>query len=1076
MKKLSLFLAFSLFFVLSSFAQDRMVPETFDGLKLRALGPGFMSGRISDIAIHPDDDSIWYVAVSSGGVWKTVNAGTTWESIFDGQGAYSTGSVSLDPSNPHVVWVGTGENVGGRHMGYGDGVYRSDDGGKSWTNMGLHDSEHVSEIIVHPENSDVVYVAAQGPLWSSGGDRGFYKSTDGGATWKKTLGTDQWVGVTDIAVDPRNPDWMYAATWQRHRTVAAYMSGGPGSGIHRSTDGGETWEEVTRGLPESNMGKIGLAISPQQPDIVYAAIELDRKTGGVFRSSDRGSSWTKMSDAVSGATGPHYYQELYASPHQFERLYLMDANLQISDDGGKTFFRMNEVAKHGDNHAIAFREDDPDYLLIGSDGGLYESFDLTKTWRFIENLPVTQYYKVALDDAEPFYNIFGGTQDNSTQGGPSRTDNLHGIQNSDWKIVLNWDGHQPATEPGNPNIMYAERQQGALSRIDMITGEAMDIQPQPGADEDYERFNWDAPILVSPHLATRIYFASHRLWKSDNRGDSWTAISGDLTRDQDRFTLPIMGGTQSWDNAWDVGAMSMYNTITSVSESPQQEGLIYVGTDDGLVQVTEDGGANWRKIEVGSMPGVPATAFVNDVKADMYDVNTVYVIMDNHKYGDYSPYVMKSTDQGRSWKSMRANLPDRTLAWRIVQDHVDKDLMFIAMEYGIHFTVDGGLTWVKLTGNMPTISFRDLAIHKRENDLVGASFGRGFFVLDDYTSLRDVSNEQLAQEATLFGVRKAWWYVPRPMLSFDDTRGSQGSDHYVAPNPEFGATFTYYLRDSMQKLKQVRQEAEKKAVANGQAVAFPGWDAVEAERSEADPVVILTVRDSEGNTVRRIEGPVTKGFHRVSWDLRYPSPQAVTSADASSTASGMLAQPGQYTVTMSKRIDGVVTELSAPQSFDVVPLREGALPGASHADVAAFFRAYENAVGRNSVLDASLSEAMDTITKMEIALSRATGGTGDLDSRIHDAKQGLLNLRADVYGPPARQEPGERVAPTVGSRLSVLDIGLVTSTYGPTQTHKEQLQIVNEHLAGFETTLSVINESLTGIRMALRDAGVLFVE
>ncbi len=1075
MKKFYLFLAFSLIFVFSSFAQDRMVPETFDGLKFRNIGPGFMSGRISDIAIHPEDDSIWYVAVSSGGVWKTVNAGTTWESIFDGQGAYSTGSVTIDPQNPHVVWVGTGENVGGRHMGYGDGVYRSDDGGKNWKNMGLPNSEHVSEIVIHPTDSNTIWVAAQGPLWSKGGDRGLYKSTDGGATWKKTLGDNEWVGVTDIALDPRNPDWMYAATWQRHRTVAAYMGGGPGSGIHRSTDGGETWQELTNGLPDSNMGKIGIAVSPQQPDIVYAAIELDRKTGGVFRSADRGSTWTKMSDAVAGATGPHYYQELYASPHQFERLYLMDANLQISDDGGKTFFRMNEVAKHGDNHAIAFRKDDPDYLIVGSDGGLYESFDLTKTWRFIENLPVTQFYKVALDDSAPFYNIFGGTQDNSTQGGPSRTDNVHGIQNSDWRIVLDWDGHQPATEPGNPNIMYAERQQGALSRIDMITGEAMDIQPQPGADEDYERYNWDSPILVSPHKPSRIYFASHRLWKSENRGDSWTAISGDLTKDQDRLTLPIMGGTQSWDNAWDVGAMSMYNTITSVSESPQQEGLLYVGTDDGLVQVTENGGSTWRKIEVGSMPGVPSTAFVNDIKADLHDANTVYVVLDNHKYGDYAPYVMKSSDRGRSWTSIRSNLPGRTLAWRIVQDHVNKNLLFIAMEFGIHFSVDGGVKWTKLTGDMPTISFRDLAIQKRENDLVGASFGRGFFVLDDYSALRHVTNEQLSSEATLFEVRNAWWYVPRPMLSFDDTRGSQGSHHYVAPNPDFGATFTYYLRDTMKTEKQVRQEAEKEAVKAGKSVALPGWDAIEAERSEADPAIILTIRDSEGNTVRRLEGPVTKGFHRVSWDLRYPSVQAITSTAPTTSASGLLAQPGQYTVSMSQRVDGVVTEMAARQPFDVVPLREGALPGATHAEVAAFWRSYEDAVGRNSSLASALTEAGESISKMEIALTRTQVDPGDLDKALYDAKQALLALNADVYGPPARQETGERVAPTVGSRLSVLEIGIAKSTYGPTETHKEQLQIVNDDLKRFELALGTLQNTLEGLEEALVKAGAPWV-
>ncbi len=1084
MNKISLLLVAAILFLLpvsvvsaqERDAEDKMSAATFDGLKLRNIGPGFMSGRISDIAIHPEDDSIWYVAVSSGGVWKTDNAGTTWTPIFDEETSYSTGSVTIDPSNPHVVWVGTGENVGGRHMGYGDGVYRSDDGGATWTNMGLKNSEHVSTIIVHPKKSDVIWVAAQGPLWSSGGDRGLYKSSDGGQSWKKTLGDSEWVGVTDIAIDPRNPDVLYAATWQRHRTVAAYMGGGPGSGIHRSTDGGNTWEGLTRGLPESNMGKIGITVSPQQPDIVYAAIELDRKTGGVFRSSDRGSSWTKMSDTVSGATGPHYYQELYASPHQFERLYLMDANLQISDDGGKNFFRMNERDKHGDNHAIAFRMDDPDYLLVGSDGGLYESFDLTKSWRFIENLPVTQYYKVALDDSEPFYNIFGGTQDNSTQGGPSRTDNVHGIQNSDWRIVLNWDGHQPATEPGNPNIMYAERQQGALSRVDMITGEVVDIQPQPGADEDYERFNWDSPILVSPHLASRIYFASQRVWRSDDRGDNWTAISDDLTRDQDRLTLPIMGGTQSWDNAWDVGAMSNYNTITSLAESPLQEGLIYAGTDDGLIQVTEDGGANWRALEVGSLPGLPATAFVNDIKADLHDANTVYVVLDNHKYGDYSPYLFKSTDRGQNWRSIRGNLPDRTLAWRLVQDHVDADLMFAATEFGIYFTVDGGGTWVKLIGGMPTISFRDLGIQKREDDLVGASFGRGFFVLDDYSALRGVSTTQLGEEATLFPTRKAWWYVPRPMLSFGAGRGSQGSSHYLAPNPPFGAVFTYYLRDGLMTREEVRQKAEKEAVDAGRSVEFPGWDAVEAERRESDPTILFTVTDTDGNVVRRVEGPVTSGFHRVAWDLRFPSPQAVGLTATDTGASGMLVAPGTYTVTMSKRVDGEVTELSSPQTFDVVPLRAGALEGSSHEDVAAFWRMLETATRAASAVQSTLSKALQTVDAMQVALGRATATPGDLDSRIHQAKQDLLELDSGLNGLRSKGEPGEKTRPTVANRLSAVERGVGNSTYGPTATHQQQLQIAHSQLTGYRTSLEELLDRLSGLSRDLIDAGAPWIE
>ena len=567
---------------------------TFKGLELRNIGPGFMSGRIADIAIDPQDTSVWYVGGGSGGVWKTNNSGVTWTPLFDEQSVYSIGAVVLDPQNSNTVWVGTGENVGGRHVSFGDGIYVSHNGGATWKNMGLKNTGHISEIIVHPNDSNVIWVAAQGPLWTKGGERGLYKSSDGGKTWNKVLGDDEWVGVTDVVIDPRNPKVMYAATWQRNRTVAAYYGGGPGSGLHKSTDGGDIWMKLTEGLPKTEMGKIGLAISPIDPDVVYAAIELERRTGAVYRSADRGASWVKGADAVAGGTGPHYYQELYASPHYFDHIYLAGVRVQESKDGGMSFTTMKEEHKHSDNHAMEFIAGDKNYMMMGSDGGIYESFDLGKHWRYHDNLPITQYYKLALDDDAPFYNVYGGTQDNNTQGGPVRTDSSHGILNSDWEVVLFGDGHQPATEPGNPDIVYAEWQQGNLTRYDRTTGEVVYIKPQPAKGEGPERFNWDAPILVSPHKPTRLYFASHRVWKSEDRGDTWTAISGDLTKNLERIRQPIMGSTQGWDGAWDLFAMSQYSTITSLAESPIQEGLIYAGTDDGHIQVTENGGQSCK--------------------------------------------------------------------------------------------------------------------------------------------------------------------------------------------------------------------------------------------------------------------------------------------------------------------------------------------------------------------------------------------------------------------------------------------------------------------------------------------------
>ena len=1054
--------------------------ETFKGLELRSLGPGFMSGRIADVAIHPEDENLWYVAVGSGGVWKTVNAGVTFAPVFDDQPSYSIGCVTVDPSNPHRVWVGTGENIGGRHVGYGDGLYVSHDGGQNWIHKGLKASEHISRIVVHPEDSNVVWVAAQGPLWSKGGERGVYKTTDGGESWTRTLGDDAWVGATEIAIDPRDPDRLYAATWQRHRTVANYMGGGPGTGLHRSVDGGETWERLTEGLPESRMGKIGLAISPQQPDVLYAAIELDRRKGGVYRSTDRGSTWTKMSEAVAGGTGPHYYQELYASPHAFDRIYLAGVRMQVSDDGGKSFRRVKEVNKHSDNHALAFRPSDPDYLLMGSDGGLYESFDLAKNWRFMENLPVTQYYKVAVDDAEPFYNIYGGTQDNSTQGGPSRTDNVHGIQNSDWQVVLDWDGHQPATEPGNPDILYAERQEGFLSRIDMTTGEVVHIQPHAGAGEEHERFNWDAPILVSPHQPTRLYFASQRVWRSDDRGDSWRAVSGDLTRNQDRFELPIMGGTPSWDNAWDVLAMSNYNTITSLAESPLQEGLLWAGTDDGRLHVTTDGGTSWRLIEAGRLPGVPDTAFVNDIKASLHDARTVFVALDNHKYGDYTPYLLKSSDNGKSWKSIRGDLPDRTLVWRVVQDHRRKELLFAATEFGIYFTVDGGARWIRLEGGVPTISFRDLAIQRREDDLIGASFGRGFYVLDDLAPLREVSAEQLDQPATLFGTRKAWWYVPRSVLGFDPGRGDQGASHFLAPNPPFGATFTYYLKQDLKTAKAIRQEAEKEATEEKRAVRFPGWEAVEAERREPEPKIWLTVRDASGAIVRRVEGPTKKGFHRVTWDLRYPRADAMLQVEPPPPMwglppRGLMVAPGTFTVTLTRQLGGEVTELSAPRTFEVTPLRKGALQGADPQQVADFWRALESGHRLFTAMQVDLRGQLATAERMADVLAWSQADP-QLEARYHDLRSRLQSLDMRLNGNRARQEPGEKVKPTIGERLFSVQLGVERSTYGPTPMIRKNLEIAQREIRELHGEVERAGRDVEAFGRALVEAGAPWLE
>jgi photosystem II stability/assembly factor-like uncharacterized protein len=877
------------------------VDSAIASLELRSIGPALMGGRISDIAVDPTRPTHWFVAAGSGGLWKTVNAGITWTPVFDDQPSYSIGALAIDPTTPDVVWVGTGENVSGRHVGWGDGVYRSRDAGQTWEQMGLTTSQHIGRILVHPDDGDVVYVAAEGPLWSAGGERGVYKSTDGGATWRAVLTIDEHTGVTDLEFAPDNPDVMYAAAYQRRRHVWSFLGGGPNSGIYKSTDGGDTWRQVTTGLPKGDVGKIGLAVTPADPSLVYATIEADEDERGFYRSQDRGESWEHRNSYISGGTGPHYYQEIEASPTDPDLIYQMDVFVHVTRDGGATFDYLGTGReKHSDNHAMWIDPYHGGHLLVGTDAGLYETFDEGVTYRHFPNLPVSQFYKVALDNAEPFYNVVGGAQDLGTLLGPSRTTNIEGVRNRDWYVPLGADGHAAAFDPTDDHTVYMETQVGNLYRYDRRSEEGIAIQPQPAPGDPPERRNWDAPLLVSPHAPQRVYHGSQRLWRSDDRGDSWTAVSGDLTRNENRYELEFMGRVWSVDALYDNGAMSQYATLSAVSESPLVEGLIYVGTDDGLVQVTEDGGANWRRIE--NLPGFPTRGFVNDVEASQHDENGIFVAGDNHKLGDFRPYLYESTDRGRSWRSIAGDLPDGTLVWAIEQDHVNPDLLFLATEFGLYTSLNHGRNWHMLRGGVPTISFRDLEIQRRDNDLVGASFGRGFYVLDDYTPLRTMAANGLAA-STLFPVRDAWWYVPlAPMQA--PGKPTLGSTDYTAPNPPFGAVFTYYLDDVPPTARAARRDRERALRDAGADVPFPGWDALRAEIGERGPQVLLIVRDAEGQAVRWIEGPAEAGLHRASWDLRRPLPDPVDLVVPDfvppwgGEPRGPLAPPGTYSVEL----------------------------------------------------------------------------------------------------------------------------------------------------------------------------------
>jgi photosystem II stability/assembly factor-like uncharacterized protein len=1044
MKKI-LKITLSLIFVFSmtnSFSQKnkkdvKNESSLYSGLKFRSVGPAFMSGRIADIAISPDNENEWYVAVGSGGVWKTVNAGTTWQPLTDNQSFYSTGSITIDPNNTNTIWLGTGENVGGRHVGVGKGVFLSLDGGKTWKNKGLNKSEHISKIIVNKKNSNNVFVASQGPLWSSGGDRGLYKSIDGGESWSLVLSVNKWTGVTDVVVDPRDENIMYAATWQRHRNVAAYMGGGPGTKLFKSTDGGDSWRQLKTGLPTGKLGKIGLAISEINPDVLYAAIELERRKGAVYRTSNGGESWKKMSDTVSGATGPHYYQELVASPHHFDKIYLMDVRVQVSDDGGKTFYRMNEGNKHSDNHSMTFKKNDPNYLLVGTDGGIYESFDDTKSWKYVNNLPLTQFYKLAVDDSYPFYNIYGGTQDNNTQGGPSRTFRSNGIANSDWFVLLGGDGHQPATEPGNPNIVYAQSQQGNLHRVDRTTGEAVFIKPYSGLNEDFERFNWDSPILVSSHNPKRLYFGSQRVWKSDDRGDSWTPISKDLTKNQERLELPIMGKQQSWDSAWDVYAMSTYNTITSLSESILDQNILYAGTDDGLIHSTKDGGSSWTSITVDKLPGVPDSSFVNDIKADLHNDQVAYVALDNHKFGDYSPYLYKTSNGGKSWKPIINGLPEDTFVWRIVQDHIDPNLLFLASEYGLYFSNNQGEKWIKFSTGLPTISVRDLVIQKRENDLVLATFGRGFYVLDDFSSLRKL-NTSNSNEVILFDVKEALQYNP-----IRSGTSSQGSSYYTSKNPPYGAIFSYNLPDSYKSLKSLRSKREKELDKLNKDIPFVGWDELDKEINETKSKIILEIRDDNGDLVDRINGSTKKGINRVSWNLSKPLP-TILDSNSRWSRSSLTVKPGKYSVHLLELVQGGVNELTKSKTFDVKRIRENVLKNPLNSKIDEFILELNKFEIEYSVMISNYIKSKKKQSSFNNTLRFIKNIDSDLLNKLNELNDQMNLIDVLLYGSKSKKEIMEKDITLVSERISIAKRGFYGNSYGPTKQHMDSFGIAKD--------------------------------
>ncbi len=1008
---------------------DKLDDTFLKNLQFRAIGPAIMGGRIDDIAVVESNPSTYYVGTATGGVWKTVNNSTTFDPIFDEQGSASIGDIAIAPSDPSIVWVGTGEPNNRQSSSWGDGIYRSLDAGKTWQNMGLRDSKHIGRVVIDSSNPNIVYVAVLGHLWGQNKERGVFKTTDGGKTWNNVLFINEDTGVIDLAMDPASPMTLYAAAYQRRRTPWGFSGGGTGSAIYKTVDGGATWNKLTKGLPEGITGRIGLDIYRRDPNIVYALVENTK--GGAFRSDDRGETWRKLSEVNSR---PMYYSQIRIDPNNDQRVWQLAANMFNSEDGGKTWIENLVQRIHGDFHALWIDPADSNHVLAGSDGGLHASYDRGRTWDFINTIPLGQFYEVSLDNQKPFW-VYGGLQDNGSWSGPSGTLNQEGITNDDWFRTGGGDGFYSVVDPTDPGIIYVESQNGTVSRLELKTGERKSIRPEARPGEKRYRFDWNSPIVISPHNNRTIYFGGNRVFRSPDRGNTWT-WSEDLTKDQDREKLTIMSALPGKETLSRHDGVETFGQIVTLAESPIKEGLLYAGTDDGNLQISRDSGKTWKNI-IDKVPGVPKNTYVSRVVPSRYAEGTAYLTLDGHRSDDYNTYMFMTTDFGESWKTIKSNIPTGVTA-RVIREHPrNQNLLFLGTEFGAYVSFDRGGRWTRLKGNLPLVRIDDIQIHARDNALVLATHGRSIWVLDDLSPLERASENILTSDIHLFDV------APATHFRLYGRKGNTGHKWFAAPNPPYGAVINYYVKD------KPRDEVK------------------------------LTITDQRGSVVRDLKGPKEAGLSRVVWDLRLNPPALPQEGQGGGggffgASRGPRVQPGVYVVKVSagdKTTTGNVTVQEDPR-IQIVEADRGKLTEA----IAKAYAMQKSAEGARKTMTSLKSQ----IASLQASLKDNPEISKPVNDSVQKVFDGLAAIQKKLVNAPDNSGGAGPALPDeprpLLNQINAVAFGLDSYTAAPTADELTRIEDLSKQLRDLLAELNkFVAEDVANLNKQLRDSGLQFL-